>query len=70
MWNATDGNNIEVEIFQGDGNKRLYSDRNINKEMIKLVGKITGSRKLESLSKEEKEETVCHLGMRRLNDGL
>lgn len=49
---------ISRSIYEKDFDqlKKNYSDRNINKEMIKLVGKITGSRKLESLSKEEKEE--------------
>ena len=49
---------ISRSIYEKDFDqlKKNYSDRNINKEMIKLVGKITGSRKLESLSKEENEE--------------
>ena len=49
---------ISRRIYEKDFDqlKKNYSDRNINKEMIKLVGKITGSRKLESLSKEENEE--------------
>lgn len=49
---------ISRSIYEKDFDqlKKNYSDRNINKEMIELVGKITGSQKLESLSKEENEE--------------
>ena len=49
---------ISRSIYEKDFDqlKKNYSDRNINKEMIELVGKITGSRKLESLSKEENKE--------------